>query len=155
MYVTSHIRPSVPSVGLLCKGRRQNSSAAAPIFNSLLQLIYKILYIAIKRLRILKSGRGPSQFCKMSAKVTIWVTDCFRWFCELLCKVCGQREEILTSPQSIIYSTETVSGLSGRCCRGPISSPLYKSQPGFPTFVEDSVFLPFWGRRPFWSTIIC
>ena len=25
---------------------------------------------------------GSSQFCEMSAKVTYWVTDSFRWFCE-------------------------------------------------------------------------
>ena len=43
-------------------------------------------------------GRGPSQFCEMSPKVTNLVTDPFRWLCELL--VCGKREGILTSPLS-------------------------------------------------------
>ena len=26
----------------------------------------------------------PSQFCEMPAKVTNWITDPLRWFCELL-----------------------------------------------------------------------
>ena len=29
-------------------------------------------------------GRGQSKFCETSAKVTSWVTDPFRWLCELL-----------------------------------------------------------------------
>ena len=37
--------------------------------------------------------RGQSPFCagfrEMSAKVTNWVTDPFRWLCELLGKVCA------------------------------------------------------------------
>ena len=39
-----------------------------------------------------------AQFCGMPATVTNLVTDPFRWFCELLVRVCGEREGILTSP---------------------------------------------------------
>ena len=34
-------------------------------------------------------GKDPSHFYEMSLKLTNWVTDPFRWFYELLCKVCG------------------------------------------------------------------
>ena len=34
-------------------------------------------------------GTGPSQFCETSAKITDWVTDPLRWFCNISLKVCG------------------------------------------------------------------
>ena len=29
-------------------------------------------------------GTGPSQFCETSGKITDWVTDPLRWFCNIL-----------------------------------------------------------------------
>ena len=51
-----------------------------------------------------------SQFCEMSPKVTNWATDPFRWLCELLWKVCGLKEGILTSPVSDIPNHATFKG---------------------------------------------
>ena len=44
-------------------------------------------------------GRGQSQFCETSAKVTDGLTDPLRWLCQALSEVCGERERILTSFQ--------------------------------------------------------
>ena len=44
-------------------------------------------------------GKRPSQFCGTNR-----VTGTFRWFCELLWKVCGKREGLaLYSPESFIF----------------------------------------------------
>ena len=40
-------------------------------------------------------GKVPSQFCEMFAKVTNWVTNPFKSFCERFGKVCGKREGII------------------------------------------------------------
>ena len=68
MYVKSHKRPFVPSVG------------------------------GTRLLRCM--GRGPSQFCETSVKVTNWVTDPLRWSGEL----CGSIEGILMSSLAISKS---------------------------------------------------
>ena len=44
-------------------------------------------FVTDKSLQITISGRGPSQFCETSAKVTNWITDPFRWLCETFVKV--------------------------------------------------------------------
>ena len=38
---------------------------------------------------VMYRGTWPSQFCETSAKITDWVMDPLRWFCNILLKVCG------------------------------------------------------------------
>ena len=33
---------------------------------------------------LLCTGTGPSEFCETSAKITNWLTDPLRWFCNIL-----------------------------------------------------------------------
>ena len=92
MYASSHKRPFIPSVG------------------------------GIRLLCNVSIGRGPSQFCETSSKITDWVTDPLRWFCNILGKVCGKRGGggILTSPlnymQYVYRASEYVP-----CVRHPTS----------------------------------
>ena len=47
------------------------------------------LYHLFGRSDFYEKQRALSQFCETSANITNWVTDPFKRFCELLCKVCG------------------------------------------------------------------
>ena len=79
MYAISHKKPYVPSVG------------------------------GIRLLCNVYIGRGQSLFCETSAKVTNWVTDPFRWLCELFLKgLWLEGENFDVSPESKVVTLNSI-----------------------------------------------